>query len=191
MQPPDDLVPLIGPFPRRGEGVFVQDVPPEERLARGVRVPADVIGVHVRDEDDVDVGRRQLELLERRRQASLLLGLPVPEPRRAHAGVDQQRPATGTEDVAGDRQAPELAREEIRVLTAGTLPVVVGGAGVELRERAGAADRVDEGLELEAADYHRTRGGAGSPCPSCHEITGLRSTPMPSISASITSPGFR
>ena len=39
--------------------------------------------------------------------------------------------------------------------------------------------------------YQRTRGGAGSPWPSCHEITGLRSTPIPSISASITSPGFR
>jgi hypothetical protein len=41
------------------------------------------------------------------------------------------------------------------------------------------------------ADYHRTRGGAGSPWPSCHEITGLRSTPIFSISASITSPGLR
>ena len=39
--------------------------------------------------------------------------------------------------------------------------------------------------------HQRTRGGAGSPCPSCHEITGLRSTPMLSISASITSPGLR
>ena len=79
---PDDLVPLVGPFPRRGEGVLVQDgvLHPEERLARSVRVPADVIGVHVRDQDDVDVGRRQLELFERRRQASFLLGLPVPEP---------------------------------------------------------------------------------------------------------------
>ena len=37
----------------------------------------------------------------------------------------------------------------------------------------------------------RTRGSGGAPCPSCHETTGLRSTPMRSISASITSPGFR
>ena len=43
----------------------------------------------------------------------------------------------------------------------------------------------------EPADYQRTRGGAGSPWPSCHEITGLRSTPILSISASITSPGLR
>src|SRR5213080_945893 len=39
--------------------------------------------------------------------------------------------------------------------------------------------------------YQDTRGGAGSPCASCHEITGLRSTPIRSISASITSPGLR
>ena len=39
--------------------------------------------------------------------------------------------------------------------------------------------------------YQRTRGGGGVPCPSCHEITGLRSTPIFSISASITSPGLR
>ena len=39
--------------------------------------------------------------------------------------------------------------------------------------------------------HQRTRGGAGSPWPSCHEITGLRSTPMPSISHSMTSPGLR
>ena len=39
--------------------------------------------------------------------------------------------------------------------------------------------------------HQRTRGGAGSPCASCHEMTGLRSTPIRSISASITSPGLR
>jgi len=39
--------------------------------------------------------------------------------------------------------------------------------------------------------HQRTRGGAGAPCPSCQEITGLRSTPIRSISASITSPGLR
>ena len=39
--------------------------------------------------------------------------------------------------------------------------------------------------------HQRTRGGAGSPCASCQETTGLRSTPMRSISASITSPGLR
>ena len=38
---------------------------------------------------------------------------------------------------------------------------------------------------------HETRGGGGSPWASCHETTGLRSTPIRSISASIRSPGFR
>jgi len=46
-------------------------------------------------------------------------------------------------------------------------------------------------LPAQASPHGRIRGGAGSPCPSCHEITGLRSTPIPSISASITSPGRR
>ena len=41
------------------------------------------------------------------------------------------------------------------------------------------------------ARYQRTRGGGGSPYASSHEITGLRSTPIPSISHSITSPGLR
>src|SRR5436305_8145583 len=39
--------------------------------------------------------------------------------------------------------------------------------------------------------HQRTRGGAGSPCASCQETTGLRNTPILSISASITSPGRR
>ena len=39
--------------------------------------------------------------------------------------------------------------------------------------------------------HEETRGGAGSPWASCHETTGLRSTPIFSISASITSPGLR
>ena len=50
-----------------------------------------------------------------------------------------------------------------------------------------ARDPGDERLAL----HQRTRAGGGSPCASCHEITGLRSTPIRSISASITSPGFR
>ena len=57
-----------------------------------------------------------------------------------------------------------------------------------------ARDPGDERLPLrrpEAPFYQRTRGGAGSPWPSCHETTGLRSTPIRSISASITSPGLR
>jgi len=40
-------------------------------------------------------------------------------------------------------------------------------------------------------DHQRTRGGGASPCASSHETTGLRRTPIRSISASITSPGLR
>ena len=50
-----------------------------------------------------------------------------------------------------------------------------------------ARDSGDERLAL----HQRTRSGGGSPCACCHEMTGLRSTPIRSISASITSPGFR
>jgi hypothetical protein len=39
--------------------------------------------------------------------------------------------------------------------------------------------------------HQRTFGGGGSPCASSQPITGLRSTPIRSISASITSPGLR
>ena len=47
------------------------------------------------------------------------------------------------------------------------------------------------GVAAARGGHHRTRSGAGSPCASCHETTGLRSTPIRSISASITSPGLR
>src|SRR5581483_8245323 len=60
----------------------------------------------------------------------------------------------------------------------GLRPVPHRYHGPHGRNRAGAA-------------YQRTRGRAGSPWPSCHEITGFRSTPIFSISASITSPGLR
>ena len=49
----------------------------------------------------------------------------------------------------------------------------------------------DEDVEVAAHGYQRTCGGAGAPCPSCHETTGFRSTPIRSISHSITSPGLR
>src|SRR5207237_1252329 len=52
-----------------------------------------------------------------------------------------------------------------------------------------AGDPADERL-LPGA-HQRTRGGAGTPCASCQEMTGLRNTPIRSISASITSPGLR
>ena len=45
--------------------------------------------------------------------------------------------------------------------------------------------------EKRSPGHQRTRSGAGSPCASSHAITGFRNTPIRSISASITSPGFR
>ena len=60
------------------------------------------------------------------------------------------------------------------------------GTLLELGERP---YRVEERNDLDLADYHLTLGGGGSPCASCQETTGFRSTPMRSISASITSPG--
>ena len=60
-----------------------------------------------------------------------------------------------------------------------------------LAERKPVLGVVEVELDAVLVAHQRTLGGAGSPCASCHEITGLRSTPMRSISASITSPGLR
>ena len=87
------------------------------------------------------------------------------------------------------RDPPLRAGEELGIERPVRLPVVE--ARIELVELSEQPDRVDERHELDRADYHRTRAGAGSPCASSQPITGLRSTPIRSISASITSPGFR
>ena len=66
--------------------------------------------------------------------------------------------------------------------------------GVEPVLRHELADAVELGVVARPrhqSPQGRMRGGAGSPRPSCHETTGLRSTPIRSISASITSPGLR
>ena len=70
---------------------------------------------------------------------------------------------------------------------------VVGGADDERVEVLLGHQPLDP-IELELVvrpAHNATRGGAGSPWPCCHEITGLRRIPIFSISASITSPGFR
>ena len=90
------------------------------------------------------------------------------------------------------------------VLSTGT---VAGVAGFKSEEERAAlylkpGDVVEAALLHQRTDalqtrvvprpaHHRTRGGAGSSCASCHDTTGFRSTPMRSISASITSPGRR
>ena len=70
---------------------------------------------------------------------------------------------------------------------------VVGGADDERVEILLGHQPLDS-IELDPVvrpAHNATRGGAGSPWPCCHEITGLRRIPIFSISASITSPGFR
>ena len=90
--------------------------------------------------------------------------------------------------VAGDHDArPEpLARLVVEVERA--QPLLRGVTVLLVVERDLDAESV---LVHARRRYQRTRGGAGSPCASCQEITGFRRTPMRSISASITSPGFR
>ena len=91
-----------------------------------------------------------------------------------------------------------LAREHRRVVPLHAPEVrevedVVGRAddeGVELLLGHQRPDAIE--LRVVPRPGHKeTRGGAGSPWASCQETTGLRSTPIFSISASITSPGLR
>ena len=154
-----------------------------------VGVPADVVDVEVREEDDVHVLGRDARLLERGKQPLLELRVPAPEAGRPDAGVDEHRAAAGAKEIGGTRDPPARLREDLRVEVAVRSPV--GRVGKELRQLPQLADRIDERHELDGADYHLTRSGGGSPCASCQPITGFRRTPIRSISASITSPGFR
>ena len=108
---------------------------------------------------------------------------------RLFRGYDERDPRPPTSRVL--ELAKEAAREYDRI-------------GLELSLGTQAADRmVGEPTTFTAAWftefgdavgerlYHRTRPGGGSPCASSQETTGFRSTPIFSISASITSPGFR
>ena len=154
-----------------------------------VGVPADVVDVEVREEDDVHVLGRGARRGERGKQALLELRVPAPEAGRADAGVDEHRALTGAKQIGGTRDPPARPGEDVRVEVAVRRPI--GRVGKELRQLSQLAHRVDERHELDGADYHLTRSGGGSPCASCQPITGLRRTPIRSISASITSPGFR
>ena len=122
---------------------------------------------------------------------ALLLRGPVPQPWRADARVDEDRHALRADQVRDAGQPPRIAFEERRIALAVRLPVSERDAGVGLDVVAEEPDRVGDRFDLDRADYHRTRGGAGSWCASCHEITGFRSTPIFSISHSMTSPGLR
>src|SRR4029450_4738037 len=134
--------------------------------------------------------RPHAQALELAGKPPLTLGQPLAA-RWANARVDEDRPAAAADQEGAEREAPPVAVEELRVALAPRRPFVLAGLGESLCVGRERALRIEERVDLEVADYHRTRGGAGSPWPSCHEITGLRRTPIFSISASITSPGLR
>jgi hypothetical protein len=182
-----------GPRERECKRVRMHDVPGarEEGHALEVRVPTEMVDVEVRQQDDIDLGRTDAELLERARQQPFFLCRPVPEARRSDAGVDEDRRLAGADDVAGVGQTPGGAFEELGIERGTRLPRRRGNVGVRLGVVGEKSDRVERGVELDRADYHRACGGAGSPCASSHETTGFRRTPIRSISHSITSPGFR
>ena len=100
--------------------------------------------------------------------------------------------------LEADEHRLALAREDARVVSLHSPEVrqvedVVGRAHDERVELVLGHERA-HALELRVVArpaHQRTRGGAGSPCASSHEITGLRSTPIRSISHSMTSPGLR
>jgi hypothetical protein len=175
-----------------GKRIAVDDVAGirEERPTVDVRVPADVVDVEVREEDDVDLLGLDSLGGERVRQPAFHLALPlVPEARRADAGVDDDG-LPGTPDHVADACKAEVGAGEGRwVRRAVRRPIV--REREELIQRAQAARRIEQRADPDLARYHLTRSGASSPCASCQEITGFRSTPIRSISASITSPGFR
>jgi hypothetical protein len=146
-----------------------------------------VIDVDVREEDRVRPGAEPLEFggqppLGIREEIAV---------RRADGGVDEDRSAAASDQERPERHPPAIGVEELRVALPPARPVVLAGVGKAFRIGRERRLGVKEGVDLAVAGYHRTRGGAGSPWPSSHEITGFLSTPIPSISASITSPGFR
>ena len=157
-----------------------------------IRVPAEMIDVQVREEHDVDVVGLDAELSERGAQHALPLRLPVlPQAWWADAGVDEDRRAFRADDVRQARKAPAGAGEEVRIEGLVRLPLVGRDARIGLGVLTQDTNGVECRLDFDRADYHLTRGGAGSPCASCHETTGLRSTPIRSMSHSMMSPGLR
>ena len=118
--------------------------------------------------------------------------------KEAHIGRPCSARCVVGRSLEADQHGLALAGEDARVIALHTPEVgqVEDGVGrahderVELTLRHERAHARQLGL-VTPPDHQRTRGGAGSPWPSCHEITGLRNTPMCSISHSITSPGLR
>ena len=151
---------------------------------------AEVVDVQMREEDDVD-------LVEPTPSASSCAGRwpsssavqshspggPTPVSTRIVTPSERIRYETQGSRHACLRTASDSAR--------GTVPSQRARRQGRPRRVAEEPDRVGNRFDLDRADYHCTRGGAGSWCASCHEITGFRSTPIFSISHSMTSPGLR
>jgi hypothetical protein len=120
--------------------------------------------VEVREEDDVDLVGTDAERLEGTGKQALLLGHPVvPQPRGTNAGVDDDRRLVGADHVGEAGEAPRRAGEELWIVLAVRLPVLLGHTGIRLGVLAQHADRIEHRLDLDRPDYHFTRGGAGSP----------------------------
>ena len=160
---------------RERDGVRMHGVPGarESRRCPRVRVPAHVVDVQVREEDEVDlVAARSRARRARRATRPRAPSVQSRETWRPEAGVDEDRPLAGPDEEGTARQAPVRPCEELRIERAIRLPLLGRDLGVELVELAERTDRVLNGRDLDRADYQRTRGGAGSPCASCQETPG-------------------
>ena len=160
-----------------------------------VGVPADVVDVQVREEDEVDVRRGATpELVERAGSSPSSSARPVPQP----GGRPRCRPGScprRADEVARAREPPALAREELGIERAVRAPTPrAARPGSARRSSPSSPDRVEHARTRRSIATPTTTARAaarGSPCASCQETTGLRRTPIRSISASITSPGLR
>ena len=135
---------------RERDAVAVRDVARvrEDERAVTIGVPADVIDVQVRQEDDVDVVRRDAGRRERGQQPLLPLRRPAPEPRRPDAGVDERRSCRRSESGTRCTGAATASRRRARdrALVYG---IPVRRVREELVQLPEQADRVDERHELD------------------------------------------
>ena len=131
------------------------------------------------------VGERREGQTERRARDAE----PLREPDLRHALLGRQ--LTREDQLAQPERRPGRLRAGCVAARHGLHPIACSSRALPgLRRPSGHVLHARRGAS-QASPHGRTRGGAGVPWPSCQEITGFRRTPMPSISASITSPGFR
>ena len=170
-----------------GESVFAGggSAPRAERALPSSSGSADVVDVDVRQLDESISSRDRARAPRSRAAAHMRLGLGHPVVRRLGPRYGSTAPSSRHRArEAHDRQPPLVAGRRAPDSARDTAPSPPPTGWEELVERPDGRRRAER-------LYQRTRAGGGSPCASCHEITGLRRTPMRSISASITSPGLR